>query len=126
MAVATFIYLVMKPHFKYLFLLFCGLSFAYSHLSDYNYPIDILCGYLFGIFQDTPSIKRISISKSIFSLALETSRYTFQSYTIKKFFNYNVVALLFRKFILQCKDSITIGAIKNKTLKSTLKYSTHR
>jgi undecaprenyl-diphosphatase len=73
MAVATFIYLVMKPHFKYLFLLFLWpLVFAYSHLSGLHYPIDILCGYLFGIFQDTPSIKRISISKkSIFSLALE-------------------------------------------------------
>lgn len=52
MAVATFIYLVMKPHFKYLFLLFLWpLVFAYSRIYlGLHYPIDILCGYLFGIF----------------------------------------------------------------------------
>lgn len=52
MAVATFIYLAMKPHFKYLFLLFLWpLIFAYSRIYlGLHYPIDIFCGYLFGIF----------------------------------------------------------------------------
>ncbi|MFT5254454.1 MAG: undecaprenyl-diphosphatase [Flavobacteriales bacterium] len=52
MAVASFIYLLMKPHFKYLFLLFLWpLVFAYSRIYlGLHYPIDILCGYLFGIF----------------------------------------------------------------------------
>lgn len=52
MAVATFIYCLLKSHFKYLFLLFLWpLVFAYSRIYlGLHYPIDILCGYLFGIF----------------------------------------------------------------------------
>tara|TARA_R110000868_G_scaffold151686_1_gene376235 strand:+ start:62 stop:625 length:564 start_codon:yes stop_codon:yes gene_type:complete len=52
MAVAVFVYCLMKPHFKYLFLLFLWpLVFAYSRIYlGLHYPIDILCGYLFGIF----------------------------------------------------------------------------
>jgi undecaprenyl-diphosphatase len=50
MAVATFIYLLMKSHFKYFYLLFLWpLVFAYSRIYlGLHYPIDILCGYLFG------------------------------------------------------------------------------
>lgn len=50
MAVATFIYLLMKSYFKYFFLLFLWpFVFAYSRIYlGLHYPIDILCGYLFG------------------------------------------------------------------------------
>jgi undecaprenyl-diphosphatase len=52
MAVATFIYSVMHRHYKYGYLLFLWpLVFAYSRIYlGLHYPIDILCGYLFGIF----------------------------------------------------------------------------
>lgn len=52
MAVTTFIYSVMKRHYKYGYLLFSWpLVFAYSRIYlGLHYPIDILCGYLFGIF----------------------------------------------------------------------------
>lgn len=51
MAAAMFIYLLLKPYFKYTFLLFLWpLIFAYSRIYlGLHYPIDILCGYLFGM-----------------------------------------------------------------------------
>lgn len=51
MAAAMFIYHVLKPYFKYSFLLFLWpLIFAYSRIYlGLHYPLDILCGYLFGI-----------------------------------------------------------------------------
>ncbi|MGO4770655.1 phosphatase PAP2 family protein [Flavobacterium sp. W22_SRS_FK3] len=50
MAVATFLYLVFKCHFKYLGLLFLWpLIFAYSRIYlGLHYPGDILSGYFFG------------------------------------------------------------------------------
>lgn len=51
MAAALFIYLLIKPYFKYAFLLFLwSLIFAYSRIYlGLHYPLDILCGYLFGM-----------------------------------------------------------------------------
>ena len=50
MAVATFLYLVLKRHFKYLgFLFLWPLVFAYSRIYlGLHYPGDILTGYLVG------------------------------------------------------------------------------
>jgi len=50
MAVATFLYMVLKRHFKYLGLLFLWpLIFAYSRIYlGLHYPGDILTGYFFG------------------------------------------------------------------------------
>lgn len=50
MAVATFLYLVLKRHFKYLgFLFLWPLIFAYSRIYlGLHYPGDILSGYFFG------------------------------------------------------------------------------
>lgn len=52
MAAATFIYCVMHRHYKYMYFLFLWpLIFAYSRIYlGLHYPIDILCGFLFGIF----------------------------------------------------------------------------
>ncbi|MFB0909784.1 MAG: phosphatase PAP2 family protein, partial [Flavobacterium sp.] len=52
MAVATFMYCVMHRHYKYGYLLFLWpLVFAYSRIYlGLHYPIDILSGFLFGIF----------------------------------------------------------------------------
>ena len=52
MAVASFLYLVLRRHSKYFLVLFLWpLIFAYSRIYlGLHYPIDILCGYLFGIF----------------------------------------------------------------------------
>lgn len=51
MAVAMFIYHLIKPYFKYTFLLFLWpLIFAYSRIYlGLHYPLDILSGYLFGM-----------------------------------------------------------------------------
>lgn len=51
MASAMFIYLLIKPYFKYTFLLFLWpLIFAYSRIYlGLHYPLDILSGYLFGM-----------------------------------------------------------------------------
>lgn len=50
MAVAAFLYLILKRDFKYFGLLFLWpLIFAYSRIYlGLHYPIDIFCGYLFG------------------------------------------------------------------------------
>lgn len=50
MAVATFLYLILKRHFKYFGLLFLWpLIFAYSRIYlGLHYPVDILTGYFFG------------------------------------------------------------------------------
>lgn len=50
MAVATFLFLILKRHFKYLGLLFLWpLIFAYSRIYlGLHYPGDILSGYFFG------------------------------------------------------------------------------
>jgi undecaprenyl-diphosphatase len=52
MAVTVFIYSVMRSQYKYMYLLFLWpLIFAYSRIYlGLHYPIDILSGYLFGIF----------------------------------------------------------------------------
>lgn len=52
MAVATFLYFNLKPYFKYFHILFLWpLIFAYSRIYlGLHYPVDIFCGYLFGIF----------------------------------------------------------------------------
>lgn len=51
MAVATFLYLILKRHFKYFgFLFLWPLFFAYSRIYlGLHYPSDIVCGYLFGL-----------------------------------------------------------------------------
>jgi undecaprenyl-diphosphatase len=50
MAVATFIYLIFKKQYNYLWLLFLWpLVFAYSRIYlGLHYPADLLCGYLWG------------------------------------------------------------------------------
>lgn len=51
MAAAMFLYHLLKPYFKYTFLLFLWpLIFAYSRIYlGLHYPLDIFCGYLFGM-----------------------------------------------------------------------------
>lgn len=51
MAVATMLFLLMKPYYKYFWLIFFWpLIFAYSRIYlGLHYPSDILCGYLFGL-----------------------------------------------------------------------------
>jgi undecaprenyl-diphosphatase len=55
MASATFIFLVVRKHFKYAFLLFLfPLIFAYSRIYlGLHFPGDIVTGYLFGLFTGT-------------------------------------------------------------------------
>ncbi|MFL9830524.1 phosphatase PAP2 family protein [Flavobacterium sp. ARAG 55.4] len=50
MAAAMFIYHLLKQYFKYTYLLFLWpLVFAYSRIYlGLHYPLDILCGYVFG------------------------------------------------------------------------------
>lgn len=52
MAVAFFLFHVMKPYLKYVgFIFLWPLIFAYSRIYlGLHYPLDILCGYAFGIF----------------------------------------------------------------------------
>ncbi|PRZ25124.1 phosphatase PAP2 family protein [Flavobacterium granuli] len=52
MAVAVFLYSLLKRYYKFAFLLFLWpLIFAYSRIYlGLHYPLDILCGYLFGTF----------------------------------------------------------------------------
>ena len=52
MAVATFIYFNLKRYSKYFYMLFLWpLIFAYSRIYlGLHYPVDILSGYLFGVF----------------------------------------------------------------------------
>lgn len=55
MASTTFIFLIFRKHFKYMFLLFLfPLIFAYSRIYlGLHFPGDILTGYLFGLFLGT-------------------------------------------------------------------------
>jgi undecaprenyl-diphosphatase len=55
MATTTFIFLLFRKHFKYLFLLFLfPLIFAYSRIYlGLHFPADIISGYIFGIFMGT-------------------------------------------------------------------------
>jgi undecaprenyl-diphosphatase len=59
MASAVFIYHLIKPYFKYTFLLFLWpLIFAYSRIYlGLHYPLDILCGYLFGMLTGFSAFK---------------------------------------------------------------------
>lgn len=52
MAVAVFLYSLLNRYYKFAFLLFLWpLIFAYSRIYlGLHYPLDILCGYLFGMF----------------------------------------------------------------------------
>lgn len=52
MAAAVFLYFNFKRHFKYFgFLFLWPLIFAYSRIYlGLHYPVDIMCGYLFGTF----------------------------------------------------------------------------
>ncbi|RAR47817.1 phosphatase PAP2 family protein [Flavobacterium lacus] len=55
MATTTFIFLLFRKHFKYLFWLFLfPLIFAYSRIYlGLHFPADIISGYIFGIFTGT-------------------------------------------------------------------------
>lgn len=50
MAAAIFIYTVLKPHYRMMWLIFLWpIVFAYTRIYlGFHYPIDILCGYLCG------------------------------------------------------------------------------
>ena len=52
MAVATFLYCLLKRYYKHTYLLFLWpLIFAYSRIYlGLHYPLDIMCGYVFGVF----------------------------------------------------------------------------
>jgi undecaprenyl-diphosphatase len=102
MAVATFIYLVMKPHFKYLFLLFLWpLVFAYSHLSGITLSNRYFVWVLIWDFSGYTFYKAHQYFQKKYFLFSTWSyfRYTFQSYTIKLFFNYNKGASGGRSFV---------------------------
>lgn len=51
MATMTFLFLILKKHYKYIFLIFLyPLIFAYSRIYlGVHYPTDILTGYIFGL-----------------------------------------------------------------------------
>lgn len=51
MASAMFLYMVLKPHVKYMgFIFLWPLIFAYSRIYlGLHYPLDILCGYIWGV-----------------------------------------------------------------------------
>jgi undecaprenyl-diphosphatase len=65
MAVATFLYLIFKPYFRYLgFLFLWPLIFAYSRIYlGLHYPLDIICGYLCGIITGFFAYKLYKISQ---------------------------------------------------------------
>lgn len=52
MAAAFFIYRLLRPYYKYAWILFLWpLVFAYSRIYlGLHYPLDIICGYIWGIF----------------------------------------------------------------------------
>jgi undecaprenyl-diphosphatase len=71
MAVTVFIYSVMRSQYKYMYLLFLWpIIFAYSRIYlGLHYPLDILSGYLFGIFSGYSVFKIYQIvQKKYFSL----------------------------------------------------------
>lgn len=59
MAVATFLYLILKRYYKNVYFIFMWpLIFAYSRIYlSLHYPLDIMSGYVFGIFSGTMMYK---------------------------------------------------------------------
>ena len=71
MGVTTFLYLIFKKDFKYLWLLFLWpLIFAYSRIYlGLHYPLDIICGYFFGAIMGFLMFKLYQIAqKKIFPI----------------------------------------------------------
>jgi undecaprenyl-diphosphatase len=66
MAVATFLFLIFKKNFKSLWLLFLWpLIFAYSRIYlGLHYPLDIVCGYVFGAISGFLMFKLYRISEN--------------------------------------------------------------
>lgn len=66
MAVSTFLFLIFKKNFNYLWLLFLWpLIFAYSRIYlGLHYPLDILCGYVFGAISGFLMFKLYRISEN--------------------------------------------------------------
>ncbi len=66
MAISTFLFLIFKKNFNYLWLLFLWpLIFAYSRIYlGLHYPLDILCGYVFGAISGFLMFKLYRISEN--------------------------------------------------------------